>query len=1001
VGLYDVRFVNAFTGWAVGLTGTILKTVDGGSTWVAQDSSVTTNLFSVSFTDASNGWAVGRDGVVVATTDGGATWAEQDSGVTTHLYGIQFIDPLTGWAVGTSGVIVATTDGGVNWTAQDSGVVRQFSALHFIDANHGWVVGAGSIVLGTSDGGTTWNVLQPYFGSSLVSVHFTDASNGWAAGSSAGAGWIMKTTDAGTTWENVFPDPAPTALSDVFFADGSTGWMVGGSGTTMLYAPTPDVDAPSSSVAGIPSGWVNGDVEAVITATDNVGGSGVADILYSLDGAAHVASAMNPTTITVSAEGTTTLGYRAVDLRGNAEATSTASIRIDKSGPTALAPTVSTSYTSRASVVATATDALSGVASIKYRLDGGATQTVPATAAGGAVTSTTIAVTALGSHTMTVWAVDGAGNESAPVTTAAFAVVSPPPPADGAPPVTTISGVPSGWTSNTVTFSLSAVDQADSGADPVGVKVTQYRLPGGAWTVYSRPVTVSAEGVTVVEFRSEDANGNLEPAGLRELRIDRTPPSLGVPQVVQVPSSGVCSIHWGTGTPAPVPPPNSTRYVLIVDGRLVYSGAAAQTTASIGAGAHTITVSAYDEAGNSRTETKQLVVQERPSPAPGASKVLEFQPGATVTAVTTLTSSASGSDVSTVSVTLRDVTKSGTVTVSQTAIEGKTTVSPVPGGPQYYVAGSLTLGGNFESFLSNPTARKTLEAGLMVDLGKLLKIDKSRVRIKGLRVDMWPTGVQAAASAPAEGFLDSFRVLHLMDNGEWEVLKPEFFMRPQDETVYYSFETASPGLFLLSFAQGAEIPTTISAPTAVVSGFATASHVTASLRTADASATPLGDSTLFVERQGPEGWTRVATMTPQAAAGAYKAKLPAVESATPMRIVLDSQFCTATPASFTLKPMARLSAPKSSTARPRAGRSFTIRGSLLPKHAAVVKVNVYKKVGSTFKRFGPALTARTTDAGTWSRSLKLPVGAYRFRASHADAGHAATRSAYSKTAVVK
>jgi hypothetical protein len=51
--LQSVYFVNANTGYAVGDGGTILKTNDGGTSWVSKFSEPYTMLWSVYFTDVN------------------------------------------------------------------------------------------------------------------------------------------------------------------------------------------------------------------------------------------------------------------------------------------------------------------------------------------------------------------------------------------------------------------------------------------------------------------------------------------------------------------------------------------------------------------------------------------------------------------------------------------------------------------------------------------------------------------------------------------------------------------------------------------------------------------------------------------------------------------------------------------------------------------------------------------------------------------------------------
>ena len=71
--LYDLKFISSQLGWTVGDGGTILKTIDGGTTWMLQESGTNQVLYSVALMDTSNLVAVGGFGAVLKTTDGGTT----------------------------------------------------------------------------------------------------------------------------------------------------------------------------------------------------------------------------------------------------------------------------------------------------------------------------------------------------------------------------------------------------------------------------------------------------------------------------------------------------------------------------------------------------------------------------------------------------------------------------------------------------------------------------------------------------------------------------------------------------------------------------------------------------------------------------------------------------------------------------------------------------------------------------------------------------------------
>lgn len=57
--LLAARFINVDTGWVVGDAGTILRTNDGGQTWVWQRSSNEESYSDAVFLENLSGWVVG------------------------------------------------------------------------------------------------------------------------------------------------------------------------------------------------------------------------------------------------------------------------------------------------------------------------------------------------------------------------------------------------------------------------------------------------------------------------------------------------------------------------------------------------------------------------------------------------------------------------------------------------------------------------------------------------------------------------------------------------------------------------------------------------------------------------------------------------------------------------------------------------------------------------------------------------------------------------------
>ncbi len=96
---------------------------------------------------------------------------------------------------------------------------------------------------------------------------------------------------------------------------------------TTLAFPSPGPNA---------NGWNNTNIAVTLNATNNSGGSAIKQIQFALSGAQSKgtqSAAGNTTTVTISAEGTTTLTYFATDNLGISEAPKNLTVLIDKTKP--------------------------------------------------------------------------------------------------------------------------------------------------------------------------------------------------------------------------------------------------------------------------------------------------------------------------------------------------------------------------------------------------------------------------------------------------------------------------------------------------------------------------------------------------------------------------------------------------------------------------------------------------------------------------------------------
>lgn len=169
--LQSVHFIDAERGWAVGgyavpyvdrTRAVVLKTSDGGSTWIPQANVMAPRLQQVRFQSASSGWAFGDAGYLfrsgfLTTSDGGLNWTAQHDAV------------RCGWLAGTvtTGGFVAIDESGklrvFRGGRVEPAVVQQrplqpLRAVSMCGEERGFAVGAAGTLLETRDGGSSWTI---------------------------------------------------------------------------------------------------------------------------------------------------------------------------------------------------------------------------------------------------------------------------------------------------------------------------------------------------------------------------------------------------------------------------------------------------------------------------------------------------------------------------------------------------------------------------------------------------------------------------------------------------------------------------------------------------------------------------------------------------------------------------------------------------------------------------------------------------------------------------
>jgi photosystem II stability/assembly factor-like uncharacterized protein len=290
--LRSLTFADSLTGWAAGDSGTIIHTTDGGNNWEIQNSTVQTFIMDIYFVNNQVGWATTIkdvfpfNTVILKTIDGGVNWAAEDFQDSDALMRtIFFFDSLNGFIGGSyiaytsdagnswsranvdsnmvsgfpvyefnfysrqygfacggrldvSGVVWRTTDYGLNWTAQGISADEIFDLFIFDSLNaitlSGDPEGLFPIAkIKTTDGGFNWNFENLSFYGLSFRIDFRTYNEGWSA-----SGYkFLFTSDRGETWSEA-ETPDSSVVYDLQFLDARHGYAVGENGVILKLDPS-------------------------------------------------------------------------------------------------------------------------------------------------------------------------------------------------------------------------------------------------------------------------------------------------------------------------------------------------------------------------------------------------------------------------------------------------------------------------------------------------------------------------------------------------------------------------------------------------------------------------------------------------------------------------------------------------------------------------------------------------------------------------------------------
>ena len=169
------------------------------------------------------GWICGFNGKVLRTTDGGDTWLGSDIQGADHMESIHFPSTTVGYTSGSEGIF-KSVDGGATWRDITPSGAGKLWGCYFVSNSNGVVVGEGCLYgiqyfYHTTDGGQTWNEFTAQIGSSGMTdvIIYDPVGLGYALSS----GWIWKTTDGGDTWDNIIVTGSRIWQEELTYLNGS------------------------------------------------------------------------------------------------------------------------------------------------------------------------------------------------------------------------------------------------------------------------------------------------------------------------------------------------------------------------------------------------------------------------------------------------------------------------------------------------------------------------------------------------------------------------------------------------------------------------------------------------------------------------------------------------------------------------------------------------------------------------------------------------------------
>ena len=186
---------------AVGDSGTVISSTDGGITWIKKNFNRQVSLSEIYCFPKGKSIFIGDSSSLYYSTNYLDSLIQIPLGSGYSFFGIKFLDSNTGFITGNRGLILKTTNGGLNWTKVLTNTNEIIFDIAFFSPQKGFAVGWNGLILETDNRGDTWHSYKTQLADNyLKSIDINSKGNGLIVG---GDGIILHTTNSGDSWNKI------------------------------------------------------------------------------------------------------------------------------------------------------------------------------------------------------------------------------------------------------------------------------------------------------------------------------------------------------------------------------------------------------------------------------------------------------------------------------------------------------------------------------------------------------------------------------------------------------------------------------------------------------------------------------------------------------------------------------------------------------------------------------------------------------------------------------